>query len=120
MNKILQFFFKKQIDKMVDEKLHTTIIQKYIDEHFFVKANTSSFELGFRGKEFIKFVTACVYEVVKEAENFVEMELYSEGYERMLVTIQKLNKKRPIQIIKELKQEIQLLKEMHNHANNTK
>jgi hypothetical protein len=109
MNKIVNFLFGKTINKLAEDRLETIALDKYINENLFIDT-TNGLELQFRGKKFIQHMTAAVYELVKDAPNYVEISMYSAGYEPMIVTIQKRGKLSPNDKVKNLEKEVEELK----------
>jgi len=108
--RILYFFLKKKIDFLAQEKLKVLALEKYIDDNFFIAAGSSGVELQFQGKKFIKLMAASVYEIVKEADNYVVMDLNSVGYEPLTVTIQKRWKLSPHDKANKLEKECERLR----------
>ena len=88
---IIDFLFKKSIEKRAKEMLKDLVIEKYIGENLFIDT-TNGLELQMRGYKFVQFFAAALYEIVQPAENYVTFDLNASGYEPMNVVIQKKSK----------------------------
>lgn len=105
MLRIISFIFKKQIDTIVEHKLTDIVLEKYIEENLFIANGDKSPDIQFKGKHLIKLWAASLYDLVKDAENYIVMDLNSEGYEPLTVTIQKRWKLSPHDRAEKLKKE---------------
>ena len=109
--RIIYFLFKKRIDALVDAMLTDEIMDKYINDNFVLCNGLTSPEIQFKGKQMIKYMAGAVYEIVKDADNYVTMDLCAEGYEPMTVTIQKRWKLSPHKKAEKLEKENAQLKD---------
>ena len=89
IKKIIRWLFSRHIDQIVDERIEEMALDKYIDAHLSITNGLTSPELQFRGKKIVKIFASCLYELVKDSDNYVAMDLICEGYEPLIVTIQK-------------------------------
>jgi hypothetical protein len=109
--KFIYWLFKKQIHRVAEELLKELALDKYVEENFFLEGRSDgSIELQFRGKKFIQYMAAGVYELVKNADNYITMDLISTELEPITIVIQKRWKLSPHEKAEKLERENELLK----------
>ena len=95
VKRILRRLFQKDIEILAHERLKDLALEKYVDDNFFLANGELGPEVQFKGKQFIKILAASFYDLVKDADNYVTMNLSCHGFVPLNVTIQKAGKLSP-------------------------